>query len=685
MTLLKSSRDTHYSIRRLLFAGAFLFALNLTGCGGAGGGGGDSASSTQSPPPPPPPAAFVPSIALFAGAVGGAGNSDGLPGRLNSPFSLAVDASSNLYIGDDGNCNIRKLSASGLSVLLGGRGCYIYGADGTTSFSPFSSYPNPTKVISDRLGALYLVKADGANATISQMEPDGKLATLPFVLASNARLAIDTDGSVFEANSSQGVIYKYDKSGSRTIFASGLRTELELLSNNTLVIALGGDGSLYAADKLTNFIRKISASGQVTTLAGTGVAGATDGAGTSAQFNSPSGIAVDSAGNVYIGDGLNFTIRKITPSGMVSTLAGTAGVKGSADGVGAAARFQSITDVAIDRSGAVIVADTGNNAIRRISADGVVTTIAGALPNKGSGDGIALASRFDAPGGMARDNAGNIFVADTGNFTVRKLTPSGAAATFAGKAGEAGSNDGAGTLATFTTPKSVALDSQGNLYVADYSLIRKISASGDVKLIADAGTVTRPFSRARPFIIIRRSIQSIAFDSRSQLYAAETVDATISKLVPDGTFEVIGCGASCAPLAVAGDAVGNVFVASKGAMRRIGTDGTTAILAGSIMDLSTATYGWKDGAGADVRFSSETNALAVDNSGNIFVCDTGNHVIRKITPSGVVTTIAGKPGIAGTTLGPLPGLLNAPKGIVIDNAGNLYVTTEDAVVKITLS
>jgi uncharacterized protein YjiK len=95
--------------------------------------------------------------------------------------------------------------------------------------------------------------------------------------------------------------------------------------------------------------------------------------------------------------------------------------------------------------------------------------------------------------------------------------------------------------------------------------------------------------------------------------------------------------------------------------------------------------GWRDGVGANARFSNQISALAVDNSGNIFVCDTGNHIIRKITPSGVVTTIAGKPGIAGTTLGPLPGLLSAPKGIVIDNAGNLYVTTEDAVVKITLS
>ena len=680
MNPLKRSRNTQRSFRRLLYAASLLFALNLAGCGG--GGGGDSASGTQSPPPPPPPAAFVPSITLFAGALGGAGNSDGLPGRLDSPFSVAVDASNNLYIGDSGNCNIRKLSTSGLSVLLGGSSCYIYADDGTTSFSTFSNSSDPTKVIADRVGALYLVKAEADISTISRMEPDGKLTALPVTPASTARLAIDADGSVFEANSSPGIINKYDKNGSRTVFASGLRTQLEFLSNNTLAIALGGDGSLYVADKLTHFIRKISAAGQVTTLAGTGVAGAVDGVGRSAQFNSPSGIAVDNAGNVYIADAGNFTIRKITPNGTVSTLAGMAGMKGAFDGVGSAARFQSVGEVAIDRSGAIIVADIANNAVRRISPDGVVSTIAGTLPNKGSGDGALVASRFNAPSSMARDNAGNIFLTDTGNFTIRKL--SGDVSTFAGKAGTSGTQDALGTAATFTAPRSISLDLQGNVYVADYSLIRKISAAGEVKLFADSGFATRPGPRGAAFRI-QRSILSMAFDNRSQLYAVESVDANVTKVSPTGTFTAIECGANCIPLSIASDPTGNLFVASKGSIRRISADGVATIVAGSVPNSAFPPGGWKDGTGAGALFSNDMRAIAVDSAGNIFVCDTGNHVIRKITPSGVVTTIAGKPGIAGTTLGPLPGLLNAPQGIVIDNAGNLYVTTEDAIVKITLS
>ena len=138
------------------------------------------------------------------------------------------------------------------------------------------------------------------------------------------------------------------------------------------------------------------------------------------------------------------------------------------------------------------------------------------------------------------------------------------------------------------------------------------------------------------------------------------------------------------PLSIASDPAGNLFIASRGAIRRVGADGAPTIVAGAGLSVTFPQGGWKDGPAATALFSDNMRSLAVDNNGNIFVCDTGNHVIRKITPSGVVTTIAGKPGIAGTTVGPLPGLLNAPKGIVIDNAGNLYVTTEDAVVKITL-
>lgn len=678
MLKLENVTNTQGSIRRLLFAIATLFAFNLTGCGG---GGGDSASITQSPPLPPPPVASLPSITLFAGALGGAGNLDGLTGRLDMPISLAVDATNNIYVGDYYNCNIRKLSAAGLSVYMGGQSCLSYADNGSTSPSTFVTSPYPQRIVSDRAGTIYLVKP---NAPIQRIASDGSLNSSPIYAYDDNRIAIDPDGTVFQVVPSGGVVYKSDKVGNRTIFVSGLGTG-NSLSKSTLGIALGGDGSIYIADADQQIVRKVTPLGLMTTFAGTGTLGAVDGTIASAQFNAPTGIAVDSSGIVYIGDQLNYTIRKITPEGIVSTLAGSAGLKGAADGKGAAARFWDVSEITMDRTGAIIVADKGNSAIRRVSPDGVVTTIAGALPIRGSQDGALLTSRFFSPSGLARDTAGNIYLGDTSNFIVRKISGTSEVSTFAGKAGLNGKDDGFGASARFAAPQSLATDQQGNVYVADYSRIRKVSSVGEVTLLADAGSAIYGGTFGQYSFAVPRFIQSLAVDSRSQLYAIERLSGQLGKVSASGAFAPIGCGPSCNPLSVAGDSLGNIFVGSYGTITKIGADGTAILVAGGAKGPSSPLLGWKDGTGADARFSGRIDALAIDNTGNIFVCDTGNHTIRKITPSGVVTTIAGKAGIAGTTLGPLPGLLNAPKGIVIDGAGNLYVTTEDAVVKITLS
>jgi NHL repeat len=684
MSKLKETGSAQYSFRRLLFAGAMLFALNLTGCGG--GGGGDSASNTQSPPPPPPPVAFVPSITLFAGALGGAGNLDGLTGRLDTPISVAVDATNNIYVGDYNNCNIRKLSSSGLSVYMGGQSCLSYAADGSISPSTFVSSPYPQRIVSDRAGTMYLVKP---NAPIQRVAADGSVSPSPIYVYYENRVAIDPDGTVFQVEPSGGVVYKSDQAGNRRILVSGLGTG-NSLSKSTLGIALGGDGSIYIADADQQIIRKITPLGLMTTLAGTGTLGSADGSVSSAQFNAPTGIAVDNSGVVYIGDQMNHTIRKITPDGIVSTLAGGAGLKGAADGKGAVARFWDVSEITIDRTGAVIIADKGNSAVRRLSSDGVVTTIAGVLPSRGSQDGPLLTSRFFSPSGLARDTAGNLYLGDTDNFIVRKISGTSEVSTFAGKAGLSGKDNGSGASARFASPQSMATDQQGNVYVADYSRIRKVSSASEVTLLADAGSRIYGGTFGQYSLAVPRFIQSLAVDSRSQLYAIERLDGQLGKVSAGGSFTPIGftpigCAPSCVPLSVTGDSLGNLFVGSNGTITKIGTDGTATFVAGGVKDSSSVISGWRDGIGADARFSGRIDALAVDNNGNIFVCDTGNHTIRKITPSGVVNTIAGKAGMAGTTLGPLPGLLNAPKGIVIDNAGNLYVTTEDAVVKITLS
>ena len=222
-------------------------------------------------------------------------------------------------------------------------------------------------------------------------------------------------------------------------------------------------------------------SGVVSTLAGSGASGYTDGTGTSAQFSYPIGVAVDGAGNVYVADQNNHRIRKITTSGVVSTLAGS-GTSGNADGTGTSAQFNNPYGVAVDGAGNVYVADYNNHRIRKITASGVVSTLAGST--QGNTDGTGTSAQFNSPRGVAVDGAGNVYVADEYNHRIRKITASGVVGTLAGSA--SGYTDGTGTSAKFKNPYGVAVDGAGNVYVADRSnhRIRKITTSGVVSTLA---------------------------------------------------------------------------------------------------------------------------------------------------------------------------------------------------------
>jgi len=254
-------------------------------------------------------------------------------------------------------------------------------------------------------------------------------------------------------------------------------------------VALGTGGNITVADSANHQIRRISPAGVVTTLAGNGTAGSTDGTGSGAQFNSPGGVAVDISGNVYVADTNNHAIRKVTPAGVVTTLAGDPSNFALADGTGAAAQFHSPSGVALDASGNVYVADTGNHAIRRVSPLGVVTTIAG-NGNPGNANGTGTAAQFNNPTAVAVDSSGNILIADTGSHTIRKMTPGGVVTTIAGLTGFPGSQEGANPL--FRSPQGITTDAAGNIYVADTGnhTLRKISPSGQTTTIGGSALVS---------------------------------------------------------------------------------------------------------------------------------------------------------------------------------------------------
>ena len=329
----------------------------------------------------------------------------------------------------------------------------------------------------------------------------------------------------------------------------------------------------------------------VGTLAGGSLLGnAVDGTGTAASFNFPEGVAVDAAGNVYVADSSNSLIRKITPAGVVTTLAGTAGTIGFADGPAATAKFWSPSGVAVDTAGNVYVADTNNNRIRKITPAGVVSTLAGSSTGaSGFTDGTGSAASFNYPNDVALDTAGNLYVADWSNNAIRKITPGGVVSTVAGGGVWAvGSTNGAAASATFNAPRGVAVDTAGNVYVADTGnhLIRKIAA----------GQVTT--------------------------FAGSTLSGVFGGFANGtGTASMFD-----SPMDVAVDGAGNVYVSDVNnyLIRFITPNGMVTTLAGT-----TKTGGFQDGPALSATFGA-LRGVAVDSAGNVYVSD--GDLIRKVTP-----------------------------------------------------
>ncbi|MDR1848423.1 MAG: hypothetical protein LBQ75_00100 [Zoogloeaceae bacterium] len=346
----------------------------------------------------------------------------------------------------------------------------------------------------------------------------------------------------------------------------------------------------------------------VSTLAGSNL-GSADGQGGAAQFHSPAGIAIDAAGNLYVADMGNHRIRKVTNKGEVSTLAGRGRVGGFVDGQGSDAWFKNPYSIAIDATGNLYVADTMNNSIRRVTGKGEVSTFAG-NGKWGFADGQGNAAQFNRPSGIVIDATGNFYVADKDNHRIRKVTAKGEVSTLAG--GERGFADGQGSAAQFYEPSGITIDAAGNLYVTDRynNSIRKVTSEGKVSTLA--GGIPANFAEGKGNV------------ARSDNPVGITIEGKAS--TPVG--------------------------------RR--------------------SPGFADGKGSTARFN-EPNGIVIDRAGNLYVSDTQNDRIRKVTPEGVVSTLAG----SGSTGGDTPGgfadgegsvaRFHAPTGIAMDAAGNLYV------------
>ena len=280
-------------------------------------------------------------------------------------------------------------------------------------------------------------------------------------------------------------------------FGSANGTGAAASFSNVLGMVHDSAGNVFATDFDNHTIRKITPAGVVSTYAGgTGAAGSANGPALAARFNRPWGLSIDSAGNLFVAEASSHTIRKITPAGVVSLFAGSPGVIGSVDATGTAASFKEPRGIAIDGSNNLYVADGANHTIRKITPAGVVSTMAGLALTSGIANGTGPAARFNTPLGVTADATGTLYVVDAGNHIVRKITPAGVVTTLAGSAtGIAGSTDGAGSAAKFNTPYGIKLDAAGHVYVADTfnATVRKISPTGVVSTVVGGAGAT-PFT-----------------------------------------------------------------------------------------------------------------------------------------------------------------------------------------------
>ncbi len=474
-------------------------------------------------------------------------------------------------------------------------------ADGV---GPAAQFSGPNGIAVNSAGLVYV--ADSGNNTIRKITPTGAVSTLT-----------DANGAVIYAAWIYGV-------------------------------AIDGSDTLFVSAPYQNTISKITLAGVVTPLAGLANTyddrqGSVDGTGTAARFNQPRGIAIDQAGSCYVTDSKSHTIRKITPGGDVTTLAGLSGGSGAADGPATVARFYTPNGLAADNSGNIYVADSFNNEVRKITPSGQVTTLAGLAGlyyyQGGFVDGTGVDARFFNPRGVAVDTGGTVYVADSGNYSIRKITPTGVVTTLAGSGGwPGGSADGTGTAAKFRNPTGVTVDTAGMVYVADSSncTIRKITPAGVVTTLAgSAGQSGYADGTGAAAQFLYPS--GIAVDPSGTLYVADTFSYTIRKISPAGVVTTFA-----------------------------GTPNVSGHL---------------DGTGTAAQFFSP-NSVSLDRTGNIFVTEDAvnnplsrGNTIRKITPNGVVTTIGGSSDYFGSEDGlGLAATFNSPAGITVDSANNLYIS-----------
>lgn len=614
-------------------------------------------------------------------------------GRLNTPTAFAFDAQGNLIVVDYGNRTLRKITPQGqistISEPLPGPAGVAVDADGTIYVSDSSTHViyklDASGAKTTWVGQPYYPIYDGAVQIGLSHDAQGDQARF----FGPAAMVFDAQGNLYVADTGNHTIRKVTPDGTVSTFA-GTPLMADTVDGNGAAarfrlprsLAVDATDTLYVGE--ISAIRKIAPNGDVTTLAGQGnQPGSADGIGSAALFFRP-GVALAPNGNLVVADTSNHIVRQVTPTGEVSTIAGVAGQSGRADGIGAQARFNSPRAVLVDATGRILVADTESDAIRQIASDGRVTTFAGVTGGFGMEDGTGAAASFDEPWGITLDRIGNAFVAERGGRRVRRITPEGMVTTLS----ESGSNMqgpsaiaidatgnliiaparqdtvlkmtaqgsllnmagqplqsdqavGAGAFNRYTYLLGATMHADGSTYVSDQAsrAIWRFSPTGEMSQL--------PIQWAE---VPLAGPNGLAFDPAGNLYVADRTLNVIVKITPEGVLTVLagmphqwgyadGKGKDArfgGPCGVAVDGEGNVFVADTGTntIRRITPDGTVTTIGGKF-----GIYGSADGIGEQAHFFAP-HGLAIDDEGTLYIAEEWNHAIRKGQLAGppVITT-----------------------------------------------
>jgi uncharacterized protein (TIGR03437 family) len=550
--------------------------------------------------------------------------------------------------------------------------------------------------------------------------PATPVAALNISIGQPKKLAISGANVYFSSGNS---VFKIDASGTLTLIAGNGRpgfsgdggSAVNAQLNAPQGLALDSGGNIYIADSQNNRVRKVSTSGTITTFAGDGTVNPPNfwgdaGPATAASLHLPTGLAIDSAGNVYIAVSNDHTVRIVTTDGIINIFAG-AGYQGyygdyAADTIGSVTTVTNVgtattaglsnpQDVAIGPNNTIVIADTGNGAIRSVTLTktsigpaGTISTISGSGGIGLSGDGTAIGLAMLAPFSLAADSSGNIYIAEFGTNRIRKLDTKGNIATAIGDGNQGFAGDGgAPNKVEMYLPTGVAVDSAGNIYFADSNnnRVRKLSGS-TVGTIAGNGLLSRSGDGGPATSAQLNAPLGVALDNSGNLYIADTGNNQVRKVTASGVISTVagtgtagstGDGGAAtaaqlnAPQGLAVDAAGNLYIADvqNHKVRKV-SGGTITTVAGS----GTAGFGGDGGAAPSAQLNLPIG-VAVDASNNLYIAEFGNNRVRKVAGSGNISTLAGTGvnGYSGDGAQATSAQLNGPQAVAVDSTGNVYI------------